>query len=181
MRIAEPIITPRLSLSTLESDAAAGPYLRWLTDRTVVRLLEVRHASHSEASLRAYIDEAIASATTLLLAIRLRSDRRHIGNLKLGPIDAANRRAEIGLLIGDADCRGIGLGREAIAAATAYAFETLGLHKITAGVHEPNTASVKAFTAVGYVEEARLSQHFLVEGRWVSDIRLCRIRPSGRS
>jgi len=181
MRLADRIVTPRLVLETLESEAAAGLYLRWLSDTSLTRLLEARHLTHSEDSLRTYVADAIASPSTLLLGIHLRSNHRHVGNLKLGPIDWPNRRAEIGLLIGEADCRGMGLGREAIAAATRYAFETLDLHRITAGVHEPNLASLKAFVAAGYVEEARLPQHFLVEGRWVADIRLGCIRPTERS
>lgn len=43
MRLADPMVTPRLILSTLEVDAAAGPYLSWLRDPAVTRFLEVRH------------------------------------------------------------------------------------------------------------------------------------------
>jgi ribosomal-protein-alanine N-acetyltransferase len=172
MRLSDPIVSPRLILTTLETDAADGPYLRWLRDPDVVRFLEVRHLTHSEESLRTYIAAAIASPVTLLLGIHLRSDHRHVGNLKLGPIDRSNRRAELGLLIGEADCRGGGVGREAIAAATRYAFEHLDLDKVTAGYLEPNLASARAFAAAGYFEEERLPKQFLVEGRWVANVRL---------
>lgn len=181
MRVTDPILTPRLLLSTLETDAASGPYLGWLADPVVVRFLEARHSSQSEESLRAYIAGAIESPNTLLLGLHLRSDRRHVGNLKLGPIDRPNRRVEIGLLIGDAACRGKGFGREAIEAATRYAFEGLDLHKVTAGYIEPNLASARAFAAAGYVEEARLRDEYFFEDRWVAHVRLGRIRPPGRS
>lgn len=121
----------------------------------------------------------IESPHNLLLGLHLRSDRRHIGNLKLGPIDRPNRRVELGILIGEADCRGGGYGREAIEAATDYAFDRLDLHKVTAGYIEPNLASGRAFAAAGYVEEARLSQEFHFEGTWVANVRLGRIRPTG--
>lgn len=179
MRLAEPIVSPRLTLSTLEIEAAAGPYLGWLQDPAVARFLELRHGSHSEESLRDYIAGMIESPRALLLGLHLRSDRRHIGNLKLGPIDRPNRRVELGILNGEADCRGAGYGREAIEAATAYAFERLDLHKVTAGYIEPNLASGRAFSAAGFVEEARLSQEFLFEGTWVANVRLGRIRPTG--
>ena len=179
MRLADPIVTPRLTLSTLEIAAAGGPYLSWLHDPAVTRFLEVRHATHTEESLRAYIAAMIESPHTLLLGLHLRSDRRHIGNLKLGPIDQPNRRVELGILIGEADCRGTGYGREAIEAATSYAFDRLDLHKVTAGYIEPNLASGRAFAAVGYAEEARLAQEFFFEGAWVANVRLGRLRPTG--
>jgi RimJ/RimL family protein N-acetyltransferase len=181
MRLPSTITAPRLTLATLEVEAASGPYLRWLSDPEVVRFLEVRHLVHSEASLRSYIADAIADPVTLLFGIFLRLGSRHVGNLKLGPIDRNNRRVEIGLMIGEADCRGMGLGQEAIAAATRYAFDGLDLHKVTAGVIELNVPSAKAFAAVGYVEEGRLTHNSLVEGRWVDEIRFGCIRSPGRS
>jgi [ribosomal protein S5]-alanine N-acetyltransferase len=180
MRLSKTIDSPRLILETLEADAAKGPYFNWMNDASVTRfLVEARHARPSSDDLRAYIDAALRSENTFLLGIVLRDGRRHIGNLKLGPIDWRNLRTELGLMLGDTDYRGIGLGREAIGAATRFAFEELDLHKVTAGYMEPNAASGRAFAAVGYVEEARLAEHFLFEGRWVADVRLACFKPRG--
>lgn len=181
MRLAEAIITERLKLATLETAAAAGPYVRWLMDPAVIRFLEVRHYRHNKESLEGFIEASNASPDTLLLGIHLRSDGRHVGNIKLGPVDGVNRRSEIGLLIGEADCRGKKIGREAIAAMTRHAFDVLDLRKVTAGYLEPNIASGAAFAAVGYVEEARIPQQFLFEGYWVADVRMGCLRPETRS
>jgi len=180
MRLSAPIFTDRLELSTLEPTAADGTYLRWLSDPDVVRFLEVRHQRHDRESLRSYIAAAIASSDTLLLGIYMQDSRRHVGNIKLGPVDRPNRRSEIGLLIGETASRGIGLGREAIAAVTRYSFEVLDLRKVTAGYAEPNLASGAAFAAAGYVEEGRIPQQFFVEGRWVADVRLGRLSTDSR-
>jgi RimJ/RimL family protein N-acetyltransferase len=124
--------------------------------------------------LKRFIRAANESADRLLLGIHERDGDRHIGNIKLGPIDRPNRRGEIGILIGEESRWGRGYAREAIDALCRYGFANLGLHKLTAGCIADNLASLKAFAAVGFRDEARLRRHFHFEGRWVDGIRVAR-------
>lgn len=166
-------------LHSLAEEAARGPYLEWMQDPEVLRFLEARHAEHDAASLVDFIRKANASAVTLLLGIFERDGGVHVGNIKLGPIDRLNQRAEIGLLIGDKTKWGQGYAREAILLLADHAFGALGLRKLTAGLLEPNVASSKAFAAAGFVVEARLVRHFLFDGAWVEGVRLAKFAPPG--
>ncbi len=177
MRLEHPIDTPRLILRSLDEAAADGPYLAWMRDPDVLRYLEARHGTHDVPSLKAFIRSANDSRDSLLLGMYERDSGRHVGNIKLGPVDWPNRRAEIGLMVGERACWGRGYAREAIDAISGYAFATLGLHKLTAGYLAPNIASGRAFEAVGFVIEARYARHFLLDGTWVDGVRMARFAP----
>jgi len=156
-----PILTPRLLLRTLQSKDAAGPYSRWMHDTEVLRFLEVRHRPPADASgLQHFIATANNDPATLLLGICLRDDGRHIGNIKLGPVDRHNLRGDIGFLIGERDARGLGLASEAISAVAIHAFGPLGLGKVTAGCHRANVGSARALEKAGFTHEATLRAHW---------------------
>lgn len=172
-----PIDAPRLTLRSLDETAADGPYLAWMRDPDVLRYLEARHGEHDARSLAAFIRSANDSRDSLLLGMFERETSKHVGNIKLGPIDWPNRRGEIGLMIGERACWGRGYAREAIGALADYAFAAFGLHKLTAGYIEANVASGRAFEAAGFTVEARYARHFLVDGIWTAGVRVARFSP----
>jgi [ribosomal protein S5]-alanine N-acetyltransferase len=162
MNLDESLETERLILRCLDPDEVDAAYVGWLNDPAVNRYMEVRFARQDVAGVRRFVRDANASASELLLGIFLKTApaaAAHIGNIKIGPISAPHRRADIGLVIGSATHRGKGYASEAIGAATRYARERLGLIKLTAGLYAANIACHRAFLRAGYVEEARLKDH----------------------
>src|SRR5512145_456926 len=101
MRLTNPLTTARLRLRTLMNADVTERYIAWLRDPDVNRYLELRFGEHSIASTRALIGTLNDSADTLMLGIFLEGSERHIGNIKLGPINPYHRRADIGLLLGE--------------------------------------------------------------------------------
>jgi [ribosomal protein S5]-alanine N-acetyltransferase len=104
------------------------------------------------------------------LAIILNDEDRHIGNIKIGPINQIHRFADIGLLIGERDCWGKGYATEALRLVTNYAFKTLNLHKLTAGCYDGNKGSEKAFIKAGFVVEGIRKKHCYCYGVYVGSI-----------
>src|SRR4051812_22414423 len=96
----------RLYLRGLTAEDAQGNYLRWMNDPEVTRFLESRYQPYTEAGLRSYIERVSADPAYVFCAICTKHAHRHIGNIKLGPIDWVHRRAESGLIIGEKDCWG---------------------------------------------------------------------------
>lgn len=171
MILTSSIETPRLVLRTLESSDVGSRYLSWLSDPEIIRYLEIRFTPvRSTGELVSFVKSVGASADSLLLGIFLKEGRRHIGNIKLGPIQAAHRRAEIGFLIGEKDCWGQGYASEAIAALSRYGFDRFGLDKITAGCYASNAGSAKALLKAGFVQEATIPSHVLFEGHRIASV-----------
>ena len=91
---------------------------------------------------------------------------KHIGNIKLGPINIHHNCAEIGLIIGDKDSWGKGLASRAISIVTQFGFNQLKLAKLSAGCYENNIGSKKAFEKSGYQVEGFLkNQVNTIDGR----------------
>ncbi len=65
----------------------------------------------------------------MTFAICLIQGDRHIGNCDLTSIDRDNGTATVGILIGEADCRGQGLGEEAVRTLCRFGFDEMRLHE----------------------------------------------------
>lgn len=167
----------RLHLRPVQLSDAAGPYHRWMNDAAVTRHLESRFQSHSVESLREYIRQQSGNPDVVFLAIVLNDGNRHIGNIKLGPINRHHQLADIGIVIGERDCWGRGYATEAIELITTHAFDALGLHKTTAGCYATNAGSARAFLNAGYEQEGLRRSHALDGGAYVDVILLGKIRP----
>ena len=165
MKLETPLSTADLTLRTLDpAECERSGYLGWLQDPEVVRHLEVRLAPPRRwEELRDYVAACNDSEDVLLLGLFSKASAAHIGNIKLGPVHAYHRHADIGLLIGDRTQWGKGLATQAIDAVAEHAFATLGIVKLTAGCYGAHTASIGAFLKAGFVQEGCLKAQWNTE------------------
>jgi len=159
------------ALFTLTPEHVTDAYVGWMADPEVNRYLESRFAVHRREDIEAYVAARLAGED-LLLGIHSRALDRHVGNIKLGPIDRHHGLGEIGIMIGDRDAWGKGIATAAIRRISAIAFEELGLRKLSAGCYASNVGSRKAFEAAGFAVEAIRPAHVLVDGQPVDAVLL---------
>ena len=156
MLLASPIRTAGLLLRSLDIGHAGGPYAAWMHDEQVTRFLEVRFEPPDRSALEQFIRRMNDSPDNLLLGLFPATDpQRHIGNIKLGPIDPRHAVAAIGVLIGAKEYWGRGLAGEAVAAVAEYGFANCRLERVEAGFYAENEASQRAFKRAGFIEEGR--------------------------
>jgi ribosomal-protein-alanine N-acetyltransferase len=178
MRLEKSIETPRFELHTLDSSFIGEGYLSWLNSEVVNQYLETRFSQQTVESLSSFVQQMLLSENSLLLAIVDKKTNKHIGNIKLGPINSAHNSAPLGLVIGESEWWGKGVAKEVISALTHWGFEELGLDKINAGSYASNIGSIRAFLACGYQEEGRqISQVNLVTGFRDDVVLLGKVRP----
>ena len=151
-------------------------YLGWLKDPLVARYLECRYERHSIKKLKDYVRKIKRDPGYAFFAIVLKGENRHIGNIKIGPINRIHNSADVGVLIGDTSCWGKGLATEAIELAADYAFKKLNLHKLTAGAYECNIGSIKAFKKAGFAVEAVRKSHYFYGGRYIKGLLMGRVK-----
>lgn len=155
-----------ISMFLLDESDVGEAYVAWLNDPRVNRYLESRFATHTVQSTRDFVRGCRDSASTLMLGIRSQAlGDRHVGNIKLGPIDLRHGLGEVGILIGEPDAWGRGIGRAAIAIVSEIAREQLALRKLTAGCYASNVGSQRAFAGAGFGVEGRRAAHFLLDGQ----------------
>lgn len=79
-----------------------------------------------------------------------------IGNIGLIGIDAAHRRAELGIAIGEKDHWGRGYGTDAMRVIVRFAFEVLDLRRVELITDADNERGIRAYEKCGFVREGVL-------------------------
>lgn len=162
----------RLTFRALKPTDINSTYLGWLNDPYVNRCLETRHCPQSLESLNSYWQAHRDDPSSPWFAICLAADGRHIGNIKLGPINWIHRRADLSLFIGERNCWGKGYASEAIATVRDWAFCELDLQKLNAGIYFGNIASRRAFEKCGFELEGTMRQEVVSGGERIDTWRL---------
>ena len=144
----------------LEASDCSPDYVAWLAEPEINRYLETRHSVQDEQSIVAFIEAVRARDNEFLFGMFVRDGGRHIGNIKVGPIQPYHRLADVSLFVGACDCWGMGFAAEAIAALSRYAFDELGVLKLSASMYAPNLGSKHSFLKVGYREEGLRRSHY---------------------
>ncbi len=103
----------------------------------------------------AWYDGIVKNPDLVSFTIYALPDYRPAGIVNLLHIDQANRRCDLGIMIGEPRLRGIGLGTESVRLAVDYAFHVLNLHSVMLETYEFNLAGVKAYTRAGFREIGR--------------------------
>jgi RimJ/RimL family protein N-acetyltransferase len=76
------------------------------------------------------------------------------------------RSAEIGILIGERNAWGQGLGSEAIALLADHAFRRMNLNRLGAGTVAENIGCIRAFERAGFIREGVSRQAYFCDGQY---------------
>jgi RimJ/RimL family protein N-acetyltransferase len=122
-----------------------------LKNPKINQYLETRWENQNLNKIKIFVKTIEESRDSILFAIEEISSNKHIGNIKIGPINHNHKYADISYFIGDSDSWGKGYATEAVALVTHYAFNYLDLENILAGVYGNNVGSQRVLEKVGYV------------------------------
>ncbi len=139
--------------------------LRWINDPEVTRTLAM-HRPWSELREREWLERLYRDERDIPLAIVLKEDDRHIGNVGLHQLNWKDRHAMLGIMIGEKDEWGKGYGTEAVELMLRYGFERLNLHRIYLYVHEHNPRAIRCYEKAGFRHEGTLREAYFLEGRY---------------
>lgn len=135
---------------------------------------------YSRFLVRQYLENAhqdIFEAKQLRLAICQNNDKNAIGLIDLFEFDPKNNRAGIGILVGNDDNRGLGIGTEALGLLIQYAFRQLNLHQLFANIDIKNEPSLSLFTKFGFEKIGIKKQWNLVDGKYQDEALFQLINP----
>lgn len=175
----------RIALRPLEKRDINSHYLSWLNNPDVTRYLETGAFPQTLDDLRRYYDGLTSTPsafpTCVFFAIQHLESGEHIGNIKLEPIHWLHRAATIGILIGEMRFQGQGLGAEAMQLCLGYAFERLGLRKVSLGVLANNIRAIRLYERIGFVTEGCKRQEYWSEGAFQDSLIMGLFREEFRS
>jgi RimJ/RimL family protein N-acetyltransferase len=152
-----PIRTARLLLRPhLESDL--DDLVPFHSDPAVTRYIPwpVRNREETRLALQSKLDKGRADkeGDWLILAVVFTAEDRVIGEVLLKRESDSERTGELGYVIAPSH-QGLGLATEAANAMLALAFGQFGLERVTARIDEPNVASRRMITRLGFSLDGR--------------------------
>lgn len=146
----------RLKFCPLSETFISDRYISWLNDPVVCRHNSHGVVPYSREKALNYLQHVQNASDILVYCLVLKDSGEHIGNVSLDHIDWTARRADISILLGQKDCWGKGYGKEAFQTLAAFAFETLGFQKVSAGMSVHNVAMRSIAESLGFVKESVL-------------------------
>lgn len=148
-------------MSDLERNA------RWVNDREVTRFLAFRYQM-SLAAEEAWLRDLASKPTSYeraFFAIETK-DGAHIGNTNLFDVKPEDRKAKLGIMIGEKNCWSKGYGSDALTTLLRFAFGEMNLNRVELDVFAFNERAIASYRKCGFVEEGRRRQALYKGGRY---------------
>ena len=129
----------------------APRFARWFSDPEVHQFLALRKKNITLKEEQKFLRKKLKDKGQCNFAIDT-IDGVHIGSVgfKLAPLD---KRATLGIAIGDKQYWGKGCGTDAMIVILRYGFQKLRLHKIELEVHNYNPRAIAVYEKLGFRQE----------------------------
>ena len=166
-----PIETDRLLLRPFEPSDLDGLYAIH-SDEGVARYLYNEPRTYEET--RAHLERKIAGASVggegewLSAAVVLRETGELVGDISLLWASELHRQGELGFVFHPAH-HSRGYATEAARPLLAFAFETLGLHRVIGRLEPRNVGSARVLEKLGMRREAHLVENEWIKNEWQSE------------
>lgn len=161
----------RLKLIPLGVQHISEDYVKWMNDPQVIEFLE-SGGDYTLDKLSVFLHE-VEESDMLFWAIHIKSSGKHIGNVKIDPINYKHKYAEYGIMMGDRKEWGKGYAKEASQLVINYCFsKALNLRKINLGVHSKNTPAVRLYKKMGFDTEGIYKKHVIVKNGYDDILRM---------
>ena len=99
------------------------------------------------------------------VAFAVRHKEELVGVLQLHSIDQYQRKAQLGVYIGDENKRGAGIGYMSCCLMIDYAFNGLGLRRIGLEVVSINSAAIQLYESLGFKKEGCKRKEYFLDGK----------------
>jgi RimJ/RimL family protein N-acetyltransferase len=169
------LYSERLYYVPLSLNHLSQQYVNWLNDLEVYRYLETG-GDYSIEKLEDFLKD-IETKDMLFWAVHLKSNNKHIGNIKIDPINERHNIGEYGIMFGDRSEWGKGFATEASKRIIDFCFTEKRLRKITLGVVADNTSAVELYKKLGFIVEGTYRKHAFHDGRYCDVLRMAIFNP----
>jgi len=141
-------------------------YLSWLHDYDVMKLINRPEylLPIDFEHVKKYVKDVSLKNDDYMFAIEIGEKRVFIGTFKIDQINWTTRTVNLGVMVGDRDYWGKGIGTKAFKIATKFCFDKLGFTKVHAGCNEKNIGMIKVVQKLGFKQDGCFRNHDLIEG-----------------
>ena len=143
---------------------------RWRANDEIVWWTSVYVWPESLEQARAFVADQVNNTdpANRKFAICRKVDDKYLGHIGYEHLNLRDRNTELGIVIGDPDSLGQGIGSEAVGLFLRVCFEELGLHRVGLRVLSSNPRAVRCYQKCGFREEGAMRDYHFSRGRWHS-------------
>lgn len=153
----------KIRLRALERDDLPH-FVRWINDPEVRRFMNMRYPL-SMTEEEKWWEGHLERENDFIFAIEAQ-DGVYIGNIGLHSIQRENRKAMLGIIIGDRAYWGQGYGTDAIRALLGWAFDYLNLNRVYLTVYAYNRRAIRCYEKCGFRYEGAMRQARYSDGQY---------------
>ena len=161
--------------------ANLAAFRRWYADPEVARLTRYQDSPMHLGDIERFFEARVSGSGSFAMAIHLSASDRLIGTCAFSQLDGDNGSATFHITIGEKDCWGRGYGTEATRLMLDHAFGLLGLHRVALAVFAFNERAIRAYRAVGFVEEGRSREAIWRDGRFWDELQMSILQDEWRA
>ena len=158
--IGNKVILEPFSLKFVSKD-----YLEWMNNKSTTKYIEKAKKNNSLDDINCFVNEMIKSNKDYFFAILLKKNLYHIGNVRLGPIDFKLLKSNFGILIGNMDHRGSGIGTEVMKLIKDFSFKHIKLKQINFPVVEKHIAAMRLYKKTGFTLKKETNKTLIKDGK----------------
>jgi len=138
-------IKTEITLKELTLSDVNKTYLKWMNDSEIFKFSKQSNKIHYLKEIKEFVLGKKKSKSEFLYKILIYENKKnkHVGNIKLGPINFENKTADISYFIGEKNYWDRGITTKAIKEIINLAKKKFKLKKLQAGHWEKNIASRK--------------------------------------
>ena len=142
---------------------------RWINDKNVTKFLGNTFPETYRKEMK-WFREMKKKKDEKMFAIHDKETGKYIGNLGLHQISKKDRKARIGIMIGDKEYWNQGYGTDALRTTLRYCFKRLNLNKVGLDVRTEHRAAQKCYKKVGFKPIGTSKDEYFKEGKFYDTI-----------
>lgn len=152
-------------LEIVDPEASSVLFNRWAQDSEYLRMMDSNPAFTWPAKMNQEFYEKQFNQM-YAFSIKTLNDGRPIGMIDLSGFSPDWTNGWVGIGIGEKEYWGAGYGTDAMRIILRYAFDDLGLHRVTLNVFEYNLRGLRSYEKCGFKIEGRERQWLWRDGQF---------------
>lgn len=163
MKYFKKLIGKKVYLSPINVEDAEQ-YCQWLNDFEVAQNLLIFDQQLSLEKEKVILNNMQKNDAQVFSIVDLKTDKL-LGNCSIFRINLRNRKAEVGIFIGNKEFWNKGYGTEALSLLVDYGFNILNLNNIMLEVFDFNQRAFKAYQKVGFKLIGKRREAIILAGK----------------
>ena len=143
----------RVKLDLFTKDKVNKDYKNWMNDKDITKYL-IKSNYITIKQLKSFVDSIDNSENYFFRIIDIKSNK-HIGNVRVGPLNVKDKSSGFGILIGNKKFHNKGYAKEATDLCVDFLFYFLRFKKIKFDCYIDNTPAMKVYENLGFKKKIK--------------------------